>query len=104
MADFSSKAAAMAVLAAVESGDVEKFNQAFSAVDDDAVSFLERFLIETATGRYEMFSKSDAPNISSSPNYARAVLRAWRRVGSSRGKMAARMAFETILTLARRKN
>ncbi len=104
MADFSSKAAALAVLSAVESGDTEKFNQAFSAVDDDAVAFLERFLVEAATGRYEMFSKSDAPNISTNPNYARAVLRAWRRVGSSRGKMAARMAFETILTLARRKN
>jgi hypothetical protein len=94
VADFSSKAAALAVLAAVETGDV----------DDEAVSFLERFLIEAATGRYEMFKKSDAPNISTNPNYARAVLRAWRRVGSSRGKMAARMAFETILTLARRKN
>lgn len=102
MADISTKQAALAVISAVEAGDSNKFEQAFKAVDDDVVDLLEKFLIEAATGKYEVFTKADAPHIASSPNYARAILRIWRRVGSARRRMAARMAMETMLTLSRR--
>jgi hypothetical protein len=102
MADLSTKTAALAVIHAVESGDSDKFEQAFLSVDDDVVNLLEKFLVEVATGRYEVFTKQDAPHIASNPNYTRAILRIWRRVGSARRKMAARMAFETMLTLSRR--
>lgn len=102
MADISSKTKALTIISAVESGDVSKFDQAFSTVDDDVVALLEKFLVEVAVNKYEVFSAQDAPTLSSNPNYARSVLRAWRRVGNARKKMAARMAFETIISISRR--
>lgn len=102
MPDFSSKASALAVISAVEQGDTDKFEQAFRGIDDESSKLLERFLVEVATGRYEIFRKEDGPQFHSNPNYARAVLRAWHRVGSARGRMGARMAFETVISTTRR--
>lgn len=103
MSDLSAKAIALSVIAAVEEGDLDKFDGAFKSVDDEATKLLERFLVETATGRYEMFSKEDGLKFAGNPNFARAVLRAWKRVGTARGKMAARMAFETVINTRRHK-
>jgi len=102
MPEVSSKTKALAVISAVEEGNLDRFDQAFSAVDDNVISLLEKFLVEVATNKYEVFDQSDAPLLASSPNHARAVLRAWRRVGDARTKMSARMAFETIISISRR--
>ena len=102
MSELASKAAALAVIAALEARDLDKFDQAFKSIDDEAVEFLERFLIEVASGKYEVFKREDAPQFHSNPIFARAVLRAWQRVGNARGKMGARMAFETAIDSTRR--
>jgi hypothetical protein len=102
VSELSAKAAALSVISAVEAGDVDKFDAAFKAVDDEASKLLERFLVEVATGKYEVFKKEDGPQFHSNPTFARAVLRAWQRVGNARGKMAARMAFETVIASTRR--
>lgn len=102
MSELSAKAAALSVITAVEDRDIEKFDQAFKAIDDEGSYYLEKFLVEVATGRYEVFRKEDGPQFHSNPNFARAVLRAWRRVGSARGKMAARMAFDSVISTPRR--
>lgn len=102
MGEVSSKTKALAVISAVEEGNIDKFDQAFTAVDDNVVALLEKFLVEVATNKYEVFDRSDTPIISSDPNYARSVLRAWRRVSSARAKMSARMAFENIISISRR--
>lgn len=102
MADLSSKTKALTIISAVEAGDVSKFDQAFATVDDDVVVLLEKFLIEVATGKYEVFGRKDSPTLAANPNYARAVLRVWRRVGNARMKMSARMAFESIISISRR--
>lgn len=103
MADLSAKLAALSVISAVESRDQDKFDQAFKGIDEVAAKYLERFLVEVATGKYEFFQKEDAPQFHSNPNFARAILRAWKRVGSASARMAARMAFETALSISRRK-
>lgn len=102
MSGLSAKAAALAVVSAIEARDLDKFDQAFKAIDEEAVFYLERFLVEVATGKYEVFKKEDAPQLHGNPNFARAVLRAWHRVGNARGKMSARMAFETVFDSSRR--
>jgi hypothetical protein len=102
VSDLSAKSSALSVISAVEEGDVEKFDAAFKAVDEEAAGLLERFLVEVATGKYEVFTKNDGPLFHRNPTFARAVLRAWHRVSSSRAKIGARMAFETVIADRRR--
>lgn len=102
MAEVSSKTKALSIINAVEEGNLDKFDQAFSGVDDNVVAMLEKFLIEVVTAKYEVFDKSDAPLLASNPNYARSVLISWKKVGSARAKMSARMAFEAITSISRR--
>lgn len=103
MSDQALKALALSVISAVEMKDLDKFDQAFKAVDEEVAKFLERFLVEVATGRPEVFKKEDAPQFYSNPNFARAILRAWKRVGSASGKLAARMSFEAVISTPRRR-
>jgi len=102
VSEQAAKVIALSVISAVESQDVDKFDQAFKGVDDLAAKLLERFLVEAATGKYDTFQKEDGPQFHSNPNFARAILRAWKRVGSASGKLAARMAFEVALSISRR--
>lgn len=102
MSELSAKAAALSVITAVEDRDIEKFDQAFKAIDDEGSAYLEKFLVEVVTGRYEIFRREDGPHFHNNPNFARAILMAWRRVGSARGKMAARMAFDSAISTPRR--
>lgn len=103
MSDFSAKASALAVISSVEAEDQDKFDEAFKSVDDEVALLLERFLVEVVTGKYEVFRKEDGPKFHKNPHVARAVLRAWQRVSSARGRLAARMAFESVLSTRRSK-
>lgn len=98
----TSKAAALSVIASIVAKDVDKFDQAFKSVDDEAVEFLEKFLVEAITGQHETFIKQDSPELYDNASFARAVLQAWKRVGNARGKMGARMAFEAAIESIRR--
>jgi hypothetical protein len=102
VSDLATKATVLSVIAAVEQGDVGKFDQAFKNVDDDSAKQLEKFLIEVVTDRFETFKREDGPKFVENPEFSRAVLRAWQQVSNARGKMGARMAFETAMTTTRR--
>lgn len=103
MPDSSGKVSALAVIRSVEEGDLDKFDQAFKNIDDECAALLEKFLVEVVTGKYEVFQKEDSPKFAANPGFARAILKSWSRVDNARGKMGARMAFETVIHSARRK-
>lgn len=95
-ADLASRATAVNVLQAAESGDYVLFSQAYKAVDVKAAEVILAILEESASQNWKLYSP-EFIGVFSKRQVALNILGAWSNVSSARPQLAVRTALESVM-------